>query len=128
MLVFYDFYNHKLDLIRINFGVIALLPKGGDADIIWKFRPICLLQVLFKIFSKSLIVRADPIMPRVVSHCQTAFIQGRNIMDGVLLLHEILRESKLKKQKGVVPKIDFENAYDEVNWTFLFDCVEKKGF
>jgi hypothetical protein len=27
-----------------------------------------------------------------------------------------------------VLKIDFEKAYDKVNWEFLFDCCKQKGF
>jgi hypothetical protein len=55
-------------------------------------------------------------------------MKGRYITDGVMLLQEVLRESKYKKQQGVVLKIDFEKAYDKVNWNFLFDCCSQKGF
>jgi hypothetical protein len=41
---------------------------------------------------------------------------------------EVLRESKYRKQQGVVLKNDFEKAYDKVNWSFLFDCCSQKGF
>ena len=49
-----DFYENNLDLSRINYGEISLIPKGKDADRIQKYRPICLLNVLFKIFCKIL--------------------------------------------------------------------------
>jgi hypothetical protein len=39
-----------------------------------------------------------------------------------MLLQEILRETKFGKQQGVILKIDFEKAYDKVNWDFLLDC------
>jgi hypothetical protein len=45
MQIFDDFYHHRLDLGKINYGVITLIPKGENANIIKKFRPICLLQV-----------------------------------------------------------------------------------
>jgi hypothetical protein len=51
MAAFNDFHRHKIDLKRINYGIITLIPKGPEADKIQKFRPICLLQVLFKIFT-----------------------------------------------------------------------------
>jgi hypothetical protein len=45
-----------------------------------------------------------------------------------MLLQEILRETKYKKQQGVILKIDFEKAYDKVNWDFLFDSCRQMGF
>jgi hypothetical protein len=44
-----------------------------------------------------------------------------------MLLQEILRDSKCRKQQGVILKIDFEKAYDKFNWDFLLDCCRKKG-
>jgi hypothetical protein len=46
MVLFNDFYQHKIDLARINYGTIILIPKIDEATTIQKFRPICLLQVL----------------------------------------------------------------------------------
>jgi hypothetical protein len=79
-------------------------------------------------FTKTLIVRAAPIIDKLLSQCQTAFVKGRYITDGVMLLQEVLRETKFRKQHGVVFKIDFEKAYDKVNWNFLFDYCSQKGF
>jgi hypothetical protein len=96
--MFNDFHEHNISLERINYGIITLIPKGEDADIIQKYRPICLLQVLFKIFTKAMTARAEPIMGKLIHPCQNAFIRGRYITDGVMLLQEILRESKSKKK------------------------------
>jgi hypothetical protein len=128
MKVFNDFHLHKIDLNIINYGIITLIPKGDNASTIQKFRPICLLQVLFKIFTKALTVRSEILMLKLIQPCQTAFIRGRYITDGVMLLQEILRETKFRKQQGGILKIDFEKAYDKVNWDFLLDCCKQKGF
>jgi hypothetical protein len=128
MAVFDDLFDQKIDLDRINYGIITLIPKSVEADIIQKFRPICLLQVFFKIVSKALTVRAVLVMNKLLHPYQTAFVEGRYITDGVMLLQEVLRESKFRKQQGVILKIDFEKAYDKVNWEFLFDCCKQKGF
>lgn len=45
-------------------------------------------------------------------------------MDGVLTLYEIIHETKVKKQNGLVVNLDFEKAYNKVNWEFLFNCME----
>jgi hypothetical protein len=58
-------------------------------------------------------------MDKIFHPCQTAFIKGRYITDGVALLQEVLKEAKFRKHQGVVLKIDFEKAYDKVNWNFF---------
>jgi hypothetical protein len=35
---------------------------------------------------------------------------------------------QVQKATGVILKIDFEKAYDNVNWDFLLDCCRQKGF
>lgn len=49
-------------------------------------------------------------------------------MSGVLTLHEILHETKQIKECGVILKLDFEKAYDKINWNLLFNCLKARGF
>jgi hypothetical protein len=41
-------------------------------------------------------------------------MQGRNILDSVVTLHETVHELHSKKLNGVLLKLDFEKAYDKV--------------
>jgi hypothetical protein len=66
-------------------------------------------------------------MSRIINKSQNAFIKGRNIMDGVLSLHEILHETKIKKRDGVILKLDFEKAYDKISWSFFFESMKQRG-
>jgi len=50
-----------LDIKRLNFGVITLVPKIKEANNVKQFRPICLLNVDFKCFTKVLTNRLVPI-------------------------------------------------------------------
>lgn len=52
MNMFQDFFNNTLDIQRLNYGVITLVPKLKEATNIKHFRPICLLNVDFKCFAK----------------------------------------------------------------------------
>jgi hypothetical protein len=45
-----------------------------------------------------------------------------------MLLQDILRETKFRKQRRIFLKIDFEKACDKVNNEFLFDCCKQKDF
>jgi hypothetical protein len=64
----------------------------------------------------------------IIKPTQTAFMQGRNILEGVVILRETIHEVHQKKQNGVILKIDFEKAYDKVKWSFLFQTLKMKGF
>ena len=67
-------------------------------------------------------------MKKLILVSQNAFIKGRNIMDGVMSLDEILHDAQVKKQQGVVLKLDFGKAYDKVNCDFLFQGLMDRGF
>jgi hypothetical protein len=87
----------QLELFRLNFGEIVLLPKVNEAERIQQYRPICLLNVSFKIFTKVATLRLNMIADHVVRPSQTAFMEGRNILDGVVTLHETVHKLHSKK-------------------------------
>ena len=49
MSLFMEFHEERLPIYSLNFGVITLLPKIKEATKIQQYRPICLLNVSFKI-------------------------------------------------------------------------------
>jgi len=121
-------YEGHLELWRLNYGVIILIPKVKPAINVKQFRPICLLNVIHKIITKILTIRLTAVIDKIISPYQTTFIPGRNILEGVVILHEILHELKSKKSSGVILKLDFEKAYDKVDWNFLEEVLHRKGF
>jgi hypothetical protein len=56
----------------------------------------------FKIFMKVATIRLNTVADHVLQPSQTAFMQGRNILDGVVVLHEAVREMHSKKLNGVI--------------------------
>jgi hypothetical protein len=128
MALFRDFHEGKLPLFNLNFGIITLLPKEQEVKKIQQYRPICMLNVSFKIFTKVLANRVSSIACKVIKPSQTAFLPGRYILEGVVILHETIHELHRKKQSGLILKLDFEKAYDKVNWSFLQQVLRMKGF
>ena len=126
--MFRDFHKGDLPIFHLNFGTIILLPKKEDATQIQQYRPICLLNVSFKIFTKVTTNRVTAVAHKVIRPTQTAFMPGRHILEGVVILHETIHELHRKKLDGVLLKIDFEKAYDKVNWSFLQQALRMKGF
>jgi hypothetical protein len=128
MQMFHELHMGTLPLFSLNFGVITLIPKAKDANRIQQYRPICLLNVSFKIFTKVATIRVNSIVDHIISPTQTTFMRGRNILEGVVILHKTIHELHRKKQNGIILKIDFEKAYDKVRWPFLIQAIRMKSF
>ena len=65
--MFDEFYENKLEIGRLNYGIITLIPKLKEANQIQQYRPICLLNVIFKIFSKTLMLRLESVLERIIN-------------------------------------------------------------
>ncbi|GKV09634.1 hypothetical protein SLEP1_g21105 [Rubroshorea leprosula] len=92
------------------------------------YRPISLIGCMYKILSKLLANRLRKVMGSIISENQTAFIGGRQIMDGIVITNEVIHDLKRRKKEGLIFKADFEKAYDNVDWEFLDYMLSKLGF
>jgi hypothetical protein len=128
MAMFYQLQAGNLPRFKLNFGIINLLPKKEDTSCIEEYRPICLLNVSFNFFTKVGANRITGMAQKIIKPTQTASIPGRNILEGVVVLHETIHELHSKKLDGVLFKIDSEKAYDKVKWPFLHQALRMKGF
>jgi hypothetical protein len=52
MALFKDFHKGDLDIRRMNYGIISLVPKIKEANNIKQYRPICLVNVDYKGITK----------------------------------------------------------------------------
>lgn len=89
-----------VDVFRLNFGVISLIPKVKGADSVKLFRPIILINVPFKTCAKAYATRLTPVAQRVILKSQTAFLKGRNILEGLSPSMRSFTSLKLKSSKG----------------------------
>jgi hypothetical protein len=60
-----------------------------------------------------------------ISQDQSTFLPFRFILNNILLTHETIAWVKKSKQPLVFFKLDFSKAYDKVDWSFLFDYMDK---
>ena len=76
----------RVDIARLNFGVLTLIPKVVGADDIRQFRPIALINVIFKFVAKAFALRLSPIAHSTISVTLSTFIKGRLIQEGIVSL------------------------------------------
>ena len=72
--------------------------------------------------------RLKPILSGLISPKQTSFVEGRQIIDGIILTHEMIHSLKQMKIPGMLLKVDMAKAYDKVNWKFLKAILLAIGF
>jgi hypothetical protein len=110
-----DFESGSLDVPRINFSIITLIPKEPEAKKMKKFRPISLGNCSLKIITKSITNRIAPIGHRIISQNQTTFLKGRYILERVVAAHEVTHATHSSGDGGLVLKLDYEKPYDRVS-------------
>jgi hypothetical protein len=107
---------------------LALIPKVNSPETLGDFRPISLLGCLYKLIAKVLAARLALVVGSVVSSAQSAFIKNRQLVDGVLVLNEVVDYAKKTGKDCLILKVDFQKAYDSVDWGFLLYMLHRFGF
>lgn len=113
---------------ELNVSKIALLPKSEDRSRVQNFRPISLLNPLYKIVAKVYANRMKPLLHNWILPSQTGFVPNRCILDNIFLAFEAIEWTLENNQELSMLLLDFEKAYDRVNWTFLKHTMSRMGF
>ena len=113
---------------RANMTWVTFISKFEDAREMKDFRPISMIGCIYNVVAKILANQLHRVMNGLVGKTQTAFVQGRQILDGALIANEAVHWIKKKKMKAVLIKLDFQKEYDLVRWVFVDQVLEKMGF
>ena len=125
--VFWEFAKDRIIHGVTSETYICLIPKKANSSKMKDFRPISLVTSLYKIITKVLSTHLKGVLADTIRESQGAFVAGRQILDTILVANEVVEEYRKEGRSGVVFKIDFEKAYDYVEWGFLDFVFEKKG-
>jgi exonuclease III len=107
-------------------GVINLIPKKDkDLRYLKNWRPISLLNTDYKILTKTLASRLKKILPSVIHPDQVAYLKGRYIGQNIRTIIDIMEYTKEKKLEGIIAFLDFEKAFDSIDWRIIDEALEK---
>jgi hypothetical protein len=71
--------------------------------------------------------RLASVMNSIISTSQSAFLKGRHLVDGVLVINDLVDYAKKANKECLIFKMDFEKAYDSVDWGFLEYMMRRVG-
>nr|GEY75747.1 RNA-directed DNA polymerase, eukaryota [Tanacetum cinerariifolium] len=113
---------------RTNSAFITLIPKVKNPLLIKDYRPILLIGMQYKIVAKLLENHLASIIDKVVNPVQSVFITDHQILDGPLIVSEVIDWYKKRNKKLMIFRVEFEKAFDSVSWTYLDYVLSQMGF
>ena len=124
----HDFYAGAIPIECINTAYITLIPKVSSPEGINDFRPISLVSLPLKFLTKHLANRMQNILIPLVHKNKYGFIKTRTIQDCLAWAYEYLSLCHKSKKECVIFKIDFEKAFDKVEYSAILEMMKCLGF
>jgi len=110
-------------------GIISLIPKANkDLSYLKNWRPISLLNQDYKLIARFLAERCKAHLSGLVSNDQNGFVPGRYIGINIHRILNLIELCKINNVRGLLLNIDFEKAFDCIEWDFVYTALELFGF
>lgn len=114
-----EFYETTKLPKSISASFLTLLPKKENPQDLKVFRPFSLFGSLYKFLTNMLAGIFKRVLGSVISECHIVFLLGKYILNGVLVVNEMLDYENISKKRCLVLKVDFEKAHGSVSWSFI---------
>ena len=109
-------------------GIITLIPKKGDELLLENKRPICLLDIIYKITAKVIANRIGTVIGKLITTEQTGFIRGRFIGENLRLVSDVISYCETDGLQGIMIACDFRAAFDSLEHEYLFATLKAYNF
>ena len=87
-----------------------------------------MMGIIYKIMTKAIAIRINPLLRQTVHSSQSGFIGGRSIYDNILAVQLGIEYAQRSLQETVLLQLDFAKAFDSVDWGFISHTLAKMGF
>ena len=90
--------------------------------------PLSLLNQDYKILSKLVAERMKIALPKIINYNQTGSLKGRYIGQNITTIMDLVYFTQDENIPALVMSVDFEKAFDTLEWLFMYQCLEKFNF
>ena len=127
--LFNNFREHnELNKSQLG-GLITCIPKGDKLrNELQNWRPITLLNATYKLYSAILANRLKQVLDKLIHPDQKGFVEGRFIGENIRLTYDIIDHCNKNKINGLIVLIDYEKAFDSINWDFITKTLKLFNF
>ncbi|KAK6735097.1 hypothetical protein RB195_018346 [Necator americanus] len=104
-----------------------LLYKKGDPHDIGNYRPICLLSVIFKLFTRVILNRIEKILDERQPCEQAGFRKGFSTIDHIHTVSKLIKVSREYKMPLCLTFINLKKAFDSVETEAVVEALDNQG-
>ncbi|KAK6755599.1 hypothetical protein RB195_014147 [Necator americanus] len=105
----------------------VLIHKKGDREDLRNYRPICLLSVLYKVFTKIILTRISRTLDEAQPQEQAGFRQGFSCLDHIQTVSKVIEVCREYRLPLVLTFVDYEKAFDSVETNAILSALVDQG-
>ena len=130
---FINSINHSYEQGQLSIsqkqGIISLIPKKDKNPLHLKnWRPLTLLNADYKIMAKTIANRIKTCIHGIINTNQTGFLKNRFIGENIIKALSIIEYAEEENLPALIMFVDYEKAFDSVEWDFVYECLEFFNF
>ena len=76
----------------------------------------------------KLALRMKKVLPTIINLNQAGYVKGRYIGASFRIITDMMSITKKKNIPGLAVFLDFEKAFDSIEWCYLQKCLEAFNF
>jgi len=107
---------------------VVYIPKKADPTHPGDYRPLSLLEVLYKIPSRIMSKRITKVLPTIIGQHQHGFMKQKGIQEPSLIMTHLIQDATTHNKPLQLISFDIEKAFDRISHEVIIQALRAFGF